>query len=55
MSRCNSLRSITRKRGASEPANRFAAARVMRPDLNPVLLDSAGKSCVVVDAVVFQG
>jgi len=24
-------------------------------DLNPVLLDSAGKGCVVVDAVVFQG
>jgi len=31
------------------------AARVMSLDLNPVLLDSAGKGCVVVDAVVFQG
>jgi acetate---CoA ligase (ADP-forming) len=30
------------------------AARVMSLDLNPVLLDSAGKGCVVVDAVVFQ-
>jgi acyl-CoA synthetase (NDP forming) len=30
-------------------------ARVMSLDLNPVLLDSAGKGCVVVDAVVFQG
>jgi acyl-CoA synthetase (NDP forming) len=29
--------------------------RVMSLDLNPVLLDSAGKGCVVVDAVVFQG
>jgi acetate---CoA ligase (ADP-forming) len=31
------------------------AARVMSLDLNPVLLDSAGKGCIVVDAVVFQG
>ena len=31
------------------------AARVMSLDLNPVLLDDAGKGCVVVDAVVFQG
>jgi len=31
------------------------AARVMSLDLNPVLLDSAGTGCVVVDAVVFQG
>jgi len=31
------------------------AARVMSLDLNPVLLDSAGKGCLVVDAVVFQG
>jgi acyl-CoA synthetase (NDP forming) len=30
-------------------------ARVMSLDLNPVLLDSAGKGCVVVDAVVFRG
>jgi acyl-CoA synthetase (NDP forming) len=30
------------------------AARVMSLDLNPVLLDSAGKGCVVVDALVFQ-
>ena len=30
-------------------------ARVMSLDLNPVLLDTAGKGCVVVDAVVFQG
>jgi acetate---CoA ligase (ADP-forming) len=30
-------------------------AKVMSLDLNPVLLDSAGKGCVVVDAVVFQG
>jgi len=30
-------------------------ARVMSLDLNPVLLDSAGKGCVVVDAVLFQG
>jgi hypothetical protein len=27
---------------------------VMSLDLNPVLLDSAGKGCVVVDAVVFS-
>jgi acetate---CoA ligase (ADP-forming) len=31
------------------------AAGVMSLDLNPVLLDSVGKGCVVVDAVVFQG
>jgi acetate---CoA ligase (ADP-forming) len=31
------------------------AAKVASLDLNPVLLDSAGKGCVVVDAVVFQG
>jgi hypothetical protein len=31
------------------------SARVMSLDLNPVLLDSAGKGCVVVDAVLFQG
>jgi acyl-CoA synthetase (NDP forming) len=31
------------------------AARVVSLDLNPVLLDSAGKGCVVVDAVLFQG
>jgi len=31
------------------------AAKVVSLDLNPVLLDSAGKGCVVVDAVVFQG
>jgi acetate---CoA ligase (ADP-forming) len=30
-------------------------AKVVSLDLNPVLLDSAGKGCVVVDAVVFQG
>ena len=30
-------------------------ARVVSIDLNPVMLDSAGKGCVVVDAVVFQG
>jgi acyl-CoA synthetase (NDP forming) len=30
-------------------------ARVMSLDLNPVLLDSKGRGCVVVDAVVFQG
>jgi len=30
------------------------AAKVMSLDLNPVLLDSEGKGCVVVDAVVFQ-
>jgi acyl-CoA synthetase (NDP forming) len=29
--------------------------KVVSLDLNPVLLDSAGKGCVVVDAVVFQG
>jgi acetate---CoA ligase (ADP-forming) len=33
-----------------DPAN-----KVVSLDLNPVLLDSAGKGCVVVDAVVFQG
>jgi acyl-CoA synthetase (NDP forming) len=33
---------------------RDAAAKVMSLDLNPVLLDSAGKGCVVVDAVVFR-
>jgi acetate---CoA ligase (ADP-forming) len=31
------------------------AVKVMSLDLNPVLLDEAGKGCVVVDAVVFQG
>jgi acyl-CoA synthetase (NDP forming) len=31
------------------------AAKVVSLDLNPVLLDSTGKGCVVVDAVVFQG
>jgi acyl-CoA synthetase (NDP forming) len=31
------------------------AAGVMSLDLNPVLLDTAGRGCVVVDAVVFQG
>ena len=31
------------------------AAGVMSLDLNPVLLDCAGKGCVVVDAVVFRG
>jgi hypothetical protein len=31
------------------------AANVMSLDLNPVLLDSTGKGCVVVDAVVFKG
>ena len=31
------------------------AGKVMSLDLNPVLLDSRGKGCVVVDAVVFQG
>jgi acetate---CoA ligase (ADP-forming) len=31
------------------------AARVMSLDLNPVLLDSAGQGCVVVDAVLFLG
>jgi len=30
------------------------AAKVMSIDLNPVMLDSAGKGCVVVDAVVFR-
>jgi hypothetical protein len=30
------------------------AAKVISLDLNPVLIDSAGKGCVVVDAVVFQ-
>ncbi|MDB5547146.1 MAG: CoA-binding [Tardiphaga sp.] len=30
------------------------AAKVTSIDLNPVLLDSAGRGCVVVDAVVFQ-
>jgi acyl-CoA synthetase (NDP forming) len=30
-------------------------AKVVSLDLNPVLLDSAGKGCLVVDAVVFQG
>ena len=30
-------------------------AKVVSLDLNPVLLDSAGKGCIVVDAVVFQG
>ena len=34
---------------------RDASAKVMSIDLNPVLLDSAGNGCVVVDAVVFQG
>jgi acyl-CoA synthetase (NDP forming) len=33
---------------------RDAAAGIMSLDLNPVLLDSAGKGCVVVDAVVFR-
>jgi hypothetical protein len=32
-----------------------SAVKVVSLDLNPVLLDSAGKGCVVVDAVVFQG
>jgi len=31
------------------------AVKVMSLDLNPVLLAGAGKGCVVVDAVVFQG
>ena len=31
------------------------AAKVMSLDLNPVLLDSAGRGCVVVDAVLFRG
>ena len=30
------------------------AAKIMSLDLNPVLIDSAGKGCVVVDAVVFE-
>jgi acyl-CoA synthetase (NDP forming) len=34
---------------------RDASAKVMSIDLNPVMLDSVGKGCVVVDAVVFQG
>lgn len=34
---------------------RDPAAKVMSIDLNPVMLDSAGRGCVVVDAVVFQG
>jgi acyl-CoA synthetase (NDP forming) len=34
---------------------RDASAKVMSIDLNPVMLDSTGKGCVVVDAVVFQG
>ena len=33
---------------------RDPAAKIMSLDLNPVLLDSAGKGCVVVDAVVFR-
>jgi hypothetical protein len=33
---------------------RDPAAKVMSLDLNPVLLDSVGKGCVVVDAVVFR-
>jgi acetate---CoA ligase (ADP-forming) len=33
---------------------RDEAAKVMSLDLNPVLLESAGKGCVVVDAVVFR-
>jgi acyl-CoA synthetase (NDP forming) len=32
-----------------------STAKVVSLDLNPVLLDSAGKGCLVVDAVVFQG
>jgi hypothetical protein len=31
------------------------AAAAMSLDLNPVLLDSVGRGCVVVDAVIFQG
>jgi acyl-CoA synthetase (NDP forming) len=31
-----------------------SSARAMSLDLNPVLLDSAGQGCLVVDAVVFQ-
>lgn len=34
---------------------RDASAKVMSIDLNPVMLDSEGEGCVVVDAVVFQG
>lgn len=34
---------------------RDASARIASIDLNPVLIDSAGKGCVVVDAVVFRG
>jgi acyl-CoA synthetase (NDP forming) len=34
---------------------RDASAKVMSIDLNPVMLDGAGRGCVVVDAVVFQG
>lgn len=34
---------------------RDPAAKVMSIDLNPVMLGSAGKGCVVVDAVVFKG
>ena len=34
---------------------RDLSAKVMSLDLNPVLLDSAGRGCVVVDAVVFRG
>jgi len=34
---------------------RDPAARVVSLDLNPVMLGSAGKGCVVVDAVVFHG
>jgi hypothetical protein len=34
---------------------RDASAKVMSIDLNPGMLDSEGKGCVVVDAAVFQG
>ena len=34
---------------------RDAEAKVMSIDLNPVLLDTTGRGCVVVDAVVFKG
>lgn len=34
---------------------RDTTAKLMSLDLNPVMLDSAGKGCVVVDAVVFRG
>jgi acyl-CoA synthetase (NDP forming) len=34
---------------------RDPTAKVMSIDLNPVMLGSVGKGCVVVDAVVFQG